>query len=656
MKISVIIPSFNAADKIGRCLHSLRAINLQPTDFEVLFIDDCSTDGTHELTQRACAEQPHWRALRLETNSGSPSRPRNRGIEEARGEYLYFLDCDDEILPDGLRQLLALVEQTDACIVRSELLADNGRERKRMNHVPGWGSALTLAQRRELIITRTSTVTNSFVKRSLLLKHQIYWPEHLRMGEDSVFLAEVLARAERIEYLAEPTFVYFKLPSLTPSSTQCYGRRELLDHLQVWAKVQGLMLSLGVDYLKGRLPVGLRVVLESLIFRNRGDIDESCFRKFHEFVAENWRLIGSFSYAPRLKDVLNCVNDGDFNGFRNHCRPRLVVAGQDLKFIRDAVPELEKFFEIRLDEWKGHAIHDEKQSKELLGWAEYIWCEWLLKNAEWYAANKRPDQRLVVRMHRMELSRSHGERLDMNKVDAVIAVSPLFFERLLERYPNIPRHKARLIPNYVRLEDYCTDWHPDRLYTLGIIGILPARKGFHRALNILKSLRTKDSRFRLEVFGNHPEDLPWIARDPKEMNYFKVCEQFIQQNDLSGVVRFNGHIDIKQALAERRVGYVLSASDSDYGFPGFESFHLAIADAFAAQAVALVRRWPGAEYLWPQHSLIDSEEDVVERILGYASDEAAFRSDALEGRSKTESLYPLQMFTRSVVNLYREFL
>lgn len=654
MKISVIIPSFNAVDKIGRCFASLRAIEMDVSEYEMLFIDDCSTDGTYELTQRVCAEQPNWHSLRLERNSGSPSRPRNHGIEAARGDYIYFLDCDDELLPNALSKLLELAQRTDACIVRSELLAEDGRARKCMNQVPGWDDAQTTSQRRELIITRTSTVTNSFVKRRLLMQHRIRWPEHLRMGEDSVFLAEVLARAECIEYLAEPTFVYFKLPSLTPSSTQRYGRRELGDHLQVWATVQNLMRPLGIDYFKGRLPVGLRVALESLIFRNRGDVDEATFRLFHEFVAANWALIGSFSYTSRLKDLLNCINDGDFIRFRNRCRPRLLIAGHDLKFISDAVPALEEHFEIRFDEWKGHELHDEKQSKELLGWAEYIWCEWLLKNAEWYAEHKRPEQRLVVRMHRMELGRSHGERLDMDKVDALIAVSPLFFERLLERYPNIPRHKVRLIPNYVRFDEYRTDWHPDRLYTLGIIGILPSRKGYHRALEVLASLRAKDCRFRLEVFGKHPEELPWIARDAKEMAYFKDCEQFIQKHNLQEAVHFNGHVDITQALADRRVGYVLSVSDSDFGFPGPESFHLAVADGFAAGGLSLVRNWPGAEYIWPKDFIFSNEKETVNRILFFCASDKIYGSTSTLGKSLINDRYTLAQFINSFTTIYQE--
>lgn len=656
MKVSVIIPCYNAADKIGRCLSSLRQITLSPADFEILFVDDCSTDGTYELLSGLSADQPNWRLLRLDKNSGSPSKPRNYGIDHAQGKYLYFLDCDDELLPNALEKLLKLAEQTNACLIRSELLVDDGRTRNLLNKIPGWSKELSVAERREVIITRTSTVVASFVKRDLLRLHQIRWPEHIRMGEDTIFLTEVLVRAERIEYLPEPTYLYYKLPSLTPASTQCYGKRELLDHLHVWTAVQAMLLPLGVDYYKGRLPVGLRVALESLIFRNRGDVDESSFFKLHEFVVTNWTVIGRFRYTQRLMELLGSIHSGEYKLFKSLCRPRLLIAGYDLKFIRDAAHALESYYDIRFDEWKGHELHDEKQSKALLDWAEYIWCEWLLKNAEWYANHKRPDQRLLVRMHRMELGRDHGEKVDMTKVDAVVTVSIFFFERLLERYPNIPRHKLRLIPNYVRPDAYRTDWHPYRVYTLAIIGILPSRKGYRRALQILANLRAKDRRYRLEVFGKRPDEVPWVARDVKEMAYFKSCDEFIQQHNLQDAVHFNGQVDITQALADRHVGYVLSVSESEFDFPGFESFHLAVADGFAAGGVSLIRRWPGAEYIWPQRFFVDDENDAAQKILQLSADESVFRSAAAEGRAFIKKLYSIENFVKAVADVYREYI
>jgi poly(ribitol-phosphate) beta-N-acetylglucosaminyltransferase len=654
MKISVVVPCYNAVDKIGRCLDSIRSIDFSHAEYEVLFVDDCSTDGTYELLGEICTEMPNWHLFRLESNSGSPSLPRNRGIDAANGEYVFFLDCDDEILPNALKDQYELARRTGATLIRSELWAEDGKSRKLMNQLNDWSSDLTLSKRRELIIGRQSTVVASFIELDLLKRNQIRWPEHLRMGEDTIFLATVLLHSDNIEYLPHPTFVYYKLPSLTPASTQRYGRKELSDHLVVWESTQDLLRPIGIDYNKSRLHVGLRVSLEAQIFRNRGDLDTTTFNRFHGFITANWQIIKNFRYSDRLQELLRSAFIGDFDGFKRLCRPRLLIAGHDLKFINDAIPELTAAFDIRVDEWTGHAIHNEAESLRHLEWAELIWCEWLLKNVEWYSNRKRSNQRLIVRMHRMELGREFGERVNVANVDAFVAVSVVFFERLIERFPSIPRHKVRLIDNYVRTNGYKRNLNQDRLFTLGMIGILPARKGLLRVLNILSELRKRDRRYRLEIFGHNPEDIPWVFRNREEMTYFKECTAFLEANDLASAVSFNGHQDVKSELAARNVGYVISASDSEYGFPGPESFHVAIADAFSAGGIGIVRHWPGSEYIWPKNFILESDDEIVERIIHLNKNEGMSSRLALEGKDFVEANYGVGKFVATVKDLFVE--
>lgn len=652
MIVSLVIPCFNAIDKIGRCMASLERLNFDPTQYEVLFIDDCSTDGTDELIRKACATVENWHFFQLEENSGSPSRPRNKGIEEARGTYIYFLDCDDEILPNALAELIKLSQKTQACVIRSELLAEDGKQRIRMNQIASWSNALSRRERIELIMQKQSTVPTSMVKAELLKKHNIRWVEHLRMGEDTVFLATVLAHAKIIEYLASPTYIYFKIPSMTPASTQRYGRRELTDHLEVWSTTQKILEPLGINYIQTRLNVGLRVTIEYLIFRNRRDVDEVTFNLFSEFVNQKWSIIKRFNYPRRTSDVLASVKSGSYSDFLKMTKPRLLIAGHDLKFIKDATHDLNQHFEIRFDEWKGHAIHDEEQSFECLEWAEYIWCEWLLGNAEWYSKHKKSHQRLVVRMHRMELARDHGSNIDIEKVDVVVAVSTYFFERLLERYPNIPRHKVRLMHNSVQVDDYDTAWHPDRLFTLGIIGILPSRKGFKRALEILNELKKYNNRFSLKVFGKRADELAWVAKNSDEMAYFTDCQNYIEKNGLQESVYYVGHVDIKKELARQKVGYVLSVSDPDQGFPGPESFHLAVADGFSGGGVSLVQHWPGAEYIWPKDYIVKSQSELISKVIQYQDGRIGFSESSKMGSQYIKKNYDISGFLEQFNDIF----
>ncbi|WP_433923972.1 glycosyltransferase [Vreelandella sp. 21] len=654
MLVSFVIPCFNAVDKIGRCMASLERLNFDPNQYEALFIDDCSTDGTDKLIKKICAQVENWEFFQLEKNSGSPSRPRNKGVEEARGKYIYFLDCDDEILPNALNELTQLAEETNACLIRSELLVENGKQSKRMNQMDSWHSVMTKRERIELIIKKQSTVVTSFVKTDLLRKNSIRWPEHLRMGEDTVFLATLFAYAQVIEYLASPTFIYFKIPSMTPASTQRYGRRELSDHIEVWSTAQQLLEPLGINYIQVRLSVGLRVSIESLIFKNRGDVDVETFDRFSVFVNNHWAILKNFKYSKRIDEILLSIKSSEYATFSKLTKPRLLIAGHDLKFIEDAVPELSEYFDIKFDKWQGHAIHDEQQSRECLKWAEYIWCEWLLGNAEWYAKNKKPHQRLVVRMHRMELARNHGSNMDIEKVDAVVAVSTYFFERLLEKYPNIPRHKARLMHNYVRVDDYDTTWYPERLFTLGIIGVLPSRKGYKKALEILKELKNHDERFNLKVFGKRAEDLAWVAKNPTEMAYFSDCQTYIEENGLQDSVDFVGHVDIKKELAKQKVGYVLSVSDPDLDFPGPESFHLAIADGFAGGGVSLIQYWPGCEYVWPSEFISKNNDEIIKAILDIESGRSDLNMLNIAGRSHLMESYSVDCFAKKIADLFLE--
>jgi glycosyltransferase involved in cell wall biosynthesis len=103
-KCSIIIPTYNRAHCIARAVESVRAQGVR--DLEVLIGDDASTDGTVDLARRVF---PDLLAARLERNSGAAAA-RNAALRVARGEFLAFLDSDDEWLPGKLGAQLAFLE------------------------------------------------------------------------------------------------------------------------------------------------------------------------------------------------------------------------------------------------------------------------------------------------------------------------------------------------------------------------------------------------------------------------------------------------------------------------------------------------------------------------------------------------------------------
>lgn len=111
--ISVIIPAYNASKTIKKAIKSVLAQTC--TDFELIIVDDGSTDNTYTLCQKFSNTDERIRVVYQE-NKGS-IQARFTGIKQAKGEYIFFLDADDWISPDALKKLLVVSENQTADVV-----------------------------------------------------------------------------------------------------------------------------------------------------------------------------------------------------------------------------------------------------------------------------------------------------------------------------------------------------------------------------------------------------------------------------------------------------------------------------------------------------------------------------------------------------------
>lgn len=305
----------------------------------------------------------------------------------------------------------------------------------------------------------------------------------------------------------------------------------------------------------------------------------------------------------------------------------VVVASHDLKFAGELLDTLSSRSDIvlRLDKWESLRDHDESVSTDLLKWADVVICEWAGPNAVWYSQRKRPNQRLIVRLHRFELTSPWIHDIEIDQVDTLITVSQ-YYSDLVEKTLGCPPERVHCVPNSLDVVDLARPKHPGARYSLALVGVVPILKRPDRALDLLEALIPHDSRFRLHIKGRMPWEYPWTWNKWTEREpYLHFFKRIGSTPGLAEHVVFEPFgADMGNWL--RSIGWVLSPSD-------LESFHLAPAEGMASGALPLF--WPrdGVEAIFGTEFLKTSISDMVEFVLSHVHDDDAWRRAETSARS-----------------------
>jgi FkbM family methyltransferase len=329
-------------------------------------------------------------------------------------------------------------------------------------------------------------------------------------------------------------------------------------------------------------------------------------------------------------------------------RPRVAIAGYDLKFMERLAARIEGFgaFEIRWDRRASGQQRETDAGRQCLDWADVVICEWCGGNAVWYSHNLRPEQRLIVRLHRYELERPWPLELNHDRVDRLICVSDHTAQNARALMPMLA-DRIEVIENWVDVEQL------DRLklhgaeFTIGLLGASVPRKGLMRALDIMEHVRAREPRFHLSIKSELPWRLPWWGNRQQDRGYFvSAMERIADSPLLRGAITFEDH---GQNVASwfRRIGWVLSTSDN-------ESFHLAPAEGAASGAVPVVLNWSGAADVHGSEVVHDSPECAAQWILDRHADGSRDRH-AQQARHHVRARYALEdvaaKWTRMIIGL-----
>ncbi|GAA1710395.1 glycosyltransferase [Isoptericola hypogeus] len=216
VRVSIVIPTYCSGPRLDETLASVDAQTLPAEQIEVVLVDDGSPDGTPGRLEELARTRPRTRALHLE-HSGWPSRPRNVGLEAARGDYVVFMDHDDELYPRGLEAAVAMADRTGADVVTGkETRTDQAK----------WALEVFTANvddaglRDDDVHALRPTNPHKLFRRSFLLEHDVRFPEGRRvMWEDVFFSIDLAAAGPRTAILADVPFYHWVRHGQTASST-----------------------------------------------------------------------------------------------------------------------------------------------------------------------------------------------------------------------------------------------------------------------------------------------------------------------------------------------------------------------------------------------------------------------------------------------------
>lgn len=238
-KISVIVPCYNVENYVSKCLISLTKQTLK--DIEIICIDDKSTDNTLQILRKFAKNDERIKVIALKKNHGA-AYARNTGIKKAIGTYVGFVDPDDYIDLDFYENLYNATKEKDYDVVKGSFfyhdLLDNSCKESNMNDKININ-----------LIEFCGEHVSAIYKRKFLLDNNLFYPEELVNGEDSVFLSKIVVKYPKIITQNNTFYHYFynrtgSLDSRSLSHAKTLGRIKMLDYkIEILSKTQFLTNS-----------------------------------------------------------------------------------------------------------------------------------------------------------------------------------------------------------------------------------------------------------------------------------------------------------------------------------------------------------------------------------------------------------------------------
>lgn len=370
LMVSVIVPVYNAQNYLEQCIRSIQEQTLQ--EIEVLLVDDGSTDGSADIIRRLAGEDGRLRLITQKNAGGGAAR--NRGMAEAKGRYLMFLDGDDYFSPELLEKLSGQMERTraDVCICMARSYHED----------LGFETAEPAALRKEFLPALTEEkqtfswrdmpdhIFNTFhnwpwnkmFRRSFVEEKGLKFQE-IKRTNDLLFTCSALMEAERLT-VVEEELVYYRVG--ISGSCQTTNREAPLDFYHAFAALKKFLEEKGVFEQVKRSFVNhaLDGCIANLNSQEGGPGQEELYRKLKD------SLLQELGIGGQREEYFHEPNKGVFRAYQ------VMMQGDYADYLRYRIQALK-------DERDGILVSEHREKMGLLDQVQD-----LVKGVEGYRKQK----------------------------------------------------------------------------------------------------------------------------------------------------------------------------------------------------------------------------------------------------------------------------
>ena len=241
--LSIIIPVYNVAPYIANCLRSVMEQSYDDS-MECIVVDDCGKDDSIAIAERLINEYEgsiFFEIVHHDQNRGL-SASRNTGLTHAKGEYIFFLDSDDEITEDCIEKMMAVVMKDPAVeLVQGTYIYYHNRKQSRFPEVLKTKHAYTNEKVRACCFQQkqvTQAAWNKLIKRSLIQDNHLSFIEGL-LFEDWPWTFNLMKHVKNAYFLPDVTYHYKSHPNSIMTGTnretlevhKLLGYHEIINHL-----------------------------------------------------------------------------------------------------------------------------------------------------------------------------------------------------------------------------------------------------------------------------------------------------------------------------------------------------------------------------------------------------------------------------------------